>query len=89
MPGVQAMTSKLYEVEVSFTYYAFAPHQRAAEGFVREAFNDFGVISVDATRVVSKAHAIDAGWEDDSLVYHDEGGDITLGSLLDALPEEP
>lgn len=77
---------KLYEVKISFTYYAYTETPDAACDFAREALDDAWASDYsDAQKVTHKDWPIE--WSKDGLVYHAGRGDIVLGDLLDKLPE--
>lgn len=80
------MPKKLYECEVTFTYYAYAEDEIDAESFADDAANDVCITECVSTREIKGRPAYLADdWTEGSLIYHAEGKDITLGEALDAL----
>lgn len=83
---------KLYRVEIQLEYFAYADSEDSArmmaDDMVRDEFflDDAAV----AHPVTCKKHLIyPYGWEDTSLVYTDDGEEITLGAIVDQLPDDP
>jgi len=74
---------KLFRVSVEFEFYAYAEDEWDAQYFAQDALNDISVGDCATSMEVRPSHALAAGWSRDSLVYHEESGDISLGSLLD------
>lgn len=76
---------KLYEVKISFTYYAYTETPDGACDFAREALDDAWASDYsDAQKVTHRDWSVE--WRRDGLVYHIGRGDIALGDLLDQLP---
>lgn len=76
------MSKKLYEVEVSVVYYAYASSADEAHQFAREAIDDVYLPDHCLTRPVRKDTRLDDDWTDQSLVYGNHDGDITLGDVI-------
>jgi hypothetical protein len=74
---------KLYRVSVAFDFYAYAEDGEDAQFFARDALLDMSMGDCAASREVRPGHALAAGWGRHSLVYHEESGDLELGTLLD------
>lgn len=82
------MPKKLYECTVKYTYYAYAENEADALRFADDAIRDNDATTAFASEVSSRAWSVDADWDDGCLVYA-KGDEVTLGTLLAALPEKP
>lgn len=82
------MPKKLYECEVTFTYYAYAEDAIDAESFADDAARDVSISDCVSTKEIKTRPTYLADeWTEDSLVYHADGGDVTMEDVLNGLPE--
>lgn len=79
---------KLYECEVTFTYYAYVEDETEAAYLADDAVNDVCPSEyVRASEVTTKKITLAEDWTDSSLVYHNDSGDVSLREALNGLPE--
>lgn len=79
---------RLYEVQVTFSYYAQAENETQAEEFAAKAWDDAGPDKVEVVRVMYSDHPLQWPWTEDCAVYGAEP-EVELGTLLDRLPQSP
>ena len=79
---------KLYRVEVTMTFYAYAANAHEAESYAQDAMNDGGMECHAIYVADAKNHRPVGEWDRECLVYHDGLGDITLGEVMDGTVEE-
>lgn len=83
---------KLYRVEIQLEYFAYADSEDAARMMADDMVRDESFLDDAAVAhpVTCKKHVMyPYGWEDTSLVYTDDGEDITLGEIVAELPDDP
>jgi hypothetical protein len=66
---------------VKTVYYALAESAMDAEYYAQEAFADDNP-QVHTVEVTNPAAPLAPGWTNDSLVYHDDDGDIRIVDAL-------
>ena len=82
------MTRKLFECEVTFTYYAYAEDVIDAESFADDAARDVSIsYCVSTKEIKTRPRCLADDWTEDSLVYHSDGEEITLKDVLNVLPK--
>lgn len=79
------MARKLYEVTVSFTYYAHTDAVRDAVAYAEQAWQDGGADHRQVTLVQTSDHRLAGEWAPECLVYG-ASDDVELGDLLAQLP---
>lgn len=76
---------RLYEVEVTFTYYAQAESVQEAKKHTAQAWDDGGAGETRVRVVEHSDHRLAEDWAPESLVYGADT-DVELGDLLEQLP---
>lgn len=76
---------KLYRVSVEFDFYAYAEDDYEARELAQDAVDDMIASDCAIAIEVKAGDPISHDWTRDCLVYHNEGGDIELGEVLDGL----
>ena len=78
------MTKKLFVVEIVYEAYAWAEDDVEARDMAYEIACTEDFPRVSAQEVQSNV----LGWDPKSCVYHNEGGDIELRDVLEALTDD-